>query len=165
MKKIKIDGHIVLRPAQKRDTALIMNFIRELAEYEHLSNLLEVDEINLQKYIFKEKIVEAVIAEYDNIPAGYALFFNNFSTFLGKPGIYIEDLYVKPEFRGKGLGKSLFSYLAKLVQERNYGRLEWACLNWNEPSIKFYKSQGARPLDEWTVYRIGGENIAALALK
>jgi len=163
MKIIKIDDHIILRSAKKRDTALILNFIRELAEYEHLSSLLEVDENKLRKYIFKEKIVEVIIAEYDNKPAGYALFFNNFSTFLGKPGIYIEDLFVKPEFRGKGLGKYLLSYLAKLVQERNYGRLEWACLNWNEPSIKFYKSQGAQSMDEWTVYRVSGKNLAMLA--
>jgi len=165
MKRIKIDDHIILRPAQKKDTTLIINFIRELAEYEHLTNLLEVDEINLQKYIFRDKMVEVIIAEYDNEPAGFTLFFNNFSTFLGKPGIYIEDLFVKPEYRGKGLGKHLLSYLAQLVQERKYGRLEWACLNWNEPSIKFYKSQGAQPLDEWTVYRISGENLAKLALK
>jgi len=91
------------------------------------------------------------------------VFFCNFSTFLGKPGIYIEDLFVKPEFRGKGLGKHLLSYLAKLVKIRNYGRLEWACLNWNESSIEFYKSQGAQPLNEWTVYRIGGKNLAMLA--
>jgi GNAT superfamily N-acetyltransferase len=165
MKKIKIDDHITLRSAQKKDTPLIINFIRELAEYEHLSSLVEVDEINLQRYVFREKKVEVIIAEYDNKSAGFALFFNNFSTFLGKPGIYIEDLFVKPEYRGKGLGKHLLSYLAKLVHERKYGRLEWACLNWNEPSIKFYKSQGARPLDEWTVYRVSGENIAKLALK
>jgi GNAT superfamily N-acetyltransferase len=163
MKKIKIDDRIILRSAQKKDTTLIINFIRELAEYEHLSSMLEVDEINLQKYIFKKKMVEVIIAEYDNKPAGFTLFFNNFSTFLGKPGIYIEDLFVKPEFRGKGLGKHLLSYLAKLVKERNYGRLEWACLNWNEPSIKFYKSLGAQTMDEWTVYRVIGENIAKLA--
>jgi len=162
MKLIKVDDHIILRSVKKRDTALIINFIRELAEYEHLSSLVKVDEINLQKYIFKERRIEVIIAEYDNKPAGFALFFSNFSSFLGKPGIYIEDLFVKPEFRGKGLGKHLLSHIAKLVQERNYGRLEWACLNWNEPSIKFYKNQGAQPMDEWTVYRISGENLARL---
>ncbi|MDR2596594.1 MAG: GNAT family N-acetyltransferase [Treponema sp.] len=162
---LKIDEHIILRSAEKRDTTLIINFISELAEYEHLTSMLEVNEFNLQKYIFEEKKAEVIIAEYDNKPAGFTLFFSNFSTFLGKPGIYIEDLFVKPEYRGKGLGKHLLSYLAKLVQDRKYGRLEWACLNWNEPSIKFYKSQGAQPLDEWTVYRISGKNIAILALK
>jgi GNAT superfamily N-acetyltransferase len=163
MKIIKIDDHIILRSAHKRDTTLIIKFIRELAEYEHLTHLLEVNETNLKKYIFKEKKAEVIIAEYDNKPAGFALYFYNFSTFLGKPGIYLEDLFVKPEFRGKGLGKHLLSCLAKIVQERNYGRLEWACLNWNEPSIKFYKSQGAKPMDEWTVYRVSGENLAMLA--
>jgi len=163
MKKIRIDEHIILRYAKKSDTAVIINFIRELAEYENLLNLVEVDEINLKKYIFKDKIIEVIIAEYDNKPAGFTVFFCNFSTFLGKPGIYIEDLFVKPEFRGKGLGKHLLTYLAKLVKERNYGRLEWACLNWNESSIEFYKSQGAQPLNEWTVYRIGGKNLAMLA--
>jgi GNAT superfamily N-acetyltransferase len=109
MKIIKVDDHIILRSVKKRDTTLIINFIRELAEYEHLSNLVKVDEITLQKYIFKERRVEVIIAEYDNKPAGFALFINNFSSFLGKPGIYIEDLFVKPEFRGKGLGKHLLS--------------------------------------------------------
>jgi len=165
MKKIKIDDHIILRSAKRKDTKLIINFIRELAEYEHMTNLVEVDKINLQRYIFKEKMVEVIIAEYDNKPAGFTIFFNNFSTFLGKPGIYIEDLFVKPEYRGKGLGKHLLSYLAKLVQKRKYGRLEWSCLNWNEPSKKFYISQGAQQLDEWMIYRVSGENLAKLALK
>jgi GNAT superfamily N-acetyltransferase len=165
MKKIKIDDHIIIRAARKKDTPLILNFIRELAEYEHMSHFVEADESILKRFIFRKKMVEVVIAEYDNKPAGFALYFHNFSTFLGKPGIYLEDLFVRPEFRGKGLGKYLLSYLARLVKERNYGRLEWACLNWNEPSIKFYKSQGAKPMDEWTVYRVTGENIAKLALK
>jgi GNAT superfamily N-acetyltransferase len=164
MMRIKINDHILLRSAQKRDTKLIINFIYELAEYEHLTHLVEVDEMTLKKYIFKEKKIEVIIAEYDNKPAGFTVYFHNFSTFLGRPGIYIEDLYIKPEFRGKGLGKHLFSYLAKLVHKRAYGRLEWACLNWNEPSVKFYKSQGAQPLDEWTVYRISGKNLEKLAL-
>jgi len=164
MKKIRINDHILLRSAQKKDTKLIINLIRDLAEYEHLTHLLEVDETKLKKYIFKEKMVKVIIAEYDKKPAGFTLYFHNFSTFLGKPGIYIEDLYVKPEFRGKGLGKHLLSYLAKLVHKRNYGRLEWACLNWNKPSIKFYKSQGAQAMDEWTVYRVTGKNLEKLAL-
>jgi len=165
MKKIKVNDSILLRSAKKEDTKLIINFIRELAEYEHLTHLVEVDEMTLKKYIFKDKLIKVIIAEYDNKPAGFTLYFHNFSTFLGRPGIYIEDLYVKPEFRGKGLGKHLFSYLAKLVHKRGYGRLEWACLNWNEPSIKFYKSRGAQPLDEWTVYRLGGKNLEKLALE
>jgi len=163
--KIRINDHILLRSAQKKDTKLIINFIRELAEYEHLAHLVEIDKRKLKKYIFKEKMVEVVIVEYDNQPAGFTLYFHNFSSFLGRPGIYIEDLYINPEFRGKGLGKHLFSYLAKLVHKRDYGRLEWACLNWNEPSIKFYKSQGAQSLDEWTVYRVSGKNLEKLALQ
>ena len=163
--KTKIDDHIVIRSAQKKDTALIVHFIRALAEYEHLAHLVELDETSLQNHLFKEKVAEVIIAEYDNTPAGFALYFTNFSTFLGKPGIYIEDIFVKPEFRGKGLGKQLLSYLAKLVLERNYGRLEWACLDWNEPSIKFYKSQGAQALHEWTVYRVSGEELGMLAGK
>jgi len=165
MKKIKIDAHITIRAAKKKDASLILSFIRELAEYEHMSHFVEADETILKKFIFKKKMIEVVIAEYDKKPAGFALYFHNFSTFLGKPGIYLEDLFVRPEFRGKGLGKLLLSYLAKLVKERNYGRLEWACLDWNEPSVKFYKSQGAKPMDEWTVYRVTGENLLKLALK
>jgi GNAT superfamily N-acetyltransferase len=164
MKK-RINDYIFLRSAQKKDTKLIINFIRELAEYEHLTHLVEVNETKLKEYIFKEKMVKVIIAEYENKPAGFTLYFHNFSTFLGRPGIYIEDLYVKPEFRGKGLGKHLFSYLAKLVHKRGYGRLEWACLDWNEPSIRFYKSQGAQPLDEWTVYRVSGKDLEKLALQ
>ena len=165
MQSVKIDDHIVLRPARREDAALIVNFIRELAEYEHLTHLVEVSEENLQRYIFEEKKVEVIIAEYDAKPAGFALFFNNFSTFLGKPGIYIEDIFVRPEFRGKGLGKNMLAYIARLVQERDCGRLEWACLDWNKPSIEFYKNQGAQPMDEWTVYRVSGKNLAKLALK
>ena len=163
MKKVKINDHIIIRSAQKKDTMQIINFIRELAEYEHLTHLIDINELNLQNYIFKEKIAEVIIIEYDNEPAGFALFFCNFSTFLGKPGIYIEDLFVKPEYRGKGLGRHLLSYLAKLVQKRNYGRLEWACLDWNEPSIKFYKNQGAQSLNEWSTYRVDGKNLEILA--
>jgi len=163
MKKVKINDHIIIRSTQKKDIKQIINFIRELAEYEHLTHLVETNELNLQKYIFKEKMVEVIIIEYDNEPAGFALYFCNFSTFLGKPGIYIEDLYVKPEYRGKGLGRHLLSYLAKLVQKRNYGRLEWACLDWNESSIKFYKNQGAQSLKEWTTYRVDGKNLEILA--
>jgi GNAT superfamily N-acetyltransferase len=163
MKKYPVNEHILLRFAEEKDCALILDFIRGLAEYEHLLDMVKAGEADLQKYIFDEKIIEVVIGEYDGIPAGFALFFHNFSTFLGKPGIFIEDLFVKPEFRGRGLGKIFFSFLAKVALERNCGRLEWACLNWNEPSIKFYKSQGACPLDEWTTYRITGEGIKKLA--
>ena len=163
MDSFQADDHILLRFAEEKDIAIILEFIRGLAEYEHLLDTVEIKEADLKKYLFEKKLIEVVIGEYDGIPAGFALFFHNFSTFLGRPGIFIEDIFVKPEFRGRGLGKILFSFLAKIAVERKCGRLEWACLNWNKPSIEFYKSQGARPLDEWTTYRITGEEIKKLA--
>jgi len=163
MNYFQIDEHISLRFAEEKDSAVIMEFIRGLAEYEHLLDTVEIKEEDLKIYIFEKKLIEVVIGEFDGTPAGFALFFHNFSTFLGKPGIFIEDLFVKPEFKGRGLGKVLFSFLAKIAVERNCGRLEWSCLNWNKPSIEFYKKQGARPLDEWTTYRITGDGIKKLA--
>jgi GNAT superfamily N-acetyltransferase len=163
MRKYRIDDHTLLRFAKKKDTPLILQFIRALAEYEHLLDQVQVREGPLRKYIFKEKKAEVIICEYDGAPAGFALFFHNFSTFLGRPGLFIEDLFVKPEFRGRGLGKLLLTFMAKIALERNCGRLEWACLNWNEPSIAFYQSQGARPLSEWTTYRVVGEGLEKLA--
>jgi GNAT superfamily N-acetyltransferase len=163
MKQFRADDHILLRFAEEKDTAQILDFIRSLADYEHLLDKVEAGEANLKKYIFEKKMVEVIICEYDGAPAGFALFFHNFSTFLGKPGIFIEDLFVKPEFRGKGMGKLMLGFLAGLAAERDCGRLEWACLDWNEPSIKFYKSQGAKPLDEWTTYRVTGEAMEKLA--
>jgi GNAT superfamily N-acetyltransferase len=157
--------HTLLRYAEEKDAGLILEFIRDLAEYEHLLDQVEATGEGLRRHIFHENKAEAIIAEYDGVPAGYALYFSNFSTFLGRSGIYIEDLFVKPELRGKGLGKALFTCIAALAAERNCGRLEWACLNWNEPSIAFYKSQGGRPLTEWTTFRITGENIKNLAEK
>jgi len=163
MKCFQAGGHIQLRFAEKKDIAVILEFIRGLAEYEHLSDIVKINEAALKNYLFKKKLIEVVIGEYDKTPAGFALFFNTFSTFLGKPGIFIEDIFVKPEFRGKGLGKQFFNFLAKIAVERNCGRLEWSCLDWNKPSIEFYKKQGARPLDEWTTYRITEEGIKKLA--
>jgi len=163
MNYYQVDDHILLRFAEEKDIALILEFIRGLAEYEHLSDMLKIKEADLEKYLFEKKLIEVVIGEYDGTPAGFALFFHNFSTFLGKPGIFIEDLFVKPEFRGRGLGKVLFNSLARIAVERNCGRLEWSCLNWNKPSIEFYKKQGAQALDEWTTYRITGDGINKLA--
>ena len=154
-----------LRFAEEKDIALIMELIRGIAEYERLLDKVEIKEDDLKKYLFEKKLIEVIIAECDGNPAGYTLFFHNFSTFLGRPGIYIEDIFVKPEFRGKGLGKTFFSFLAKIALERNCGRMEWSCLNWNKPSIEFYKAQGARPLDEWTTYRIRSDEIKKLAEK
>jgi len=127
-----------------------------------LNEVVATEEI-LRESLFERKIAEVIIGEYENQPIGYALFFHNFSTFLGKPGIYLEDLYVKPEMRGKGMGKIILSFLAKLTLDRKCGRLEWWCLDWNEPSVKFYKRLGAAPMDEWTVFRADDEPLKKLA--
>jgi GNAT superfamily N-acetyltransferase len=140
-----------------------LEFIRGLAEYEHLLDQVSATEEDVRQYVFREKIVEVIIAEYDDAPAGFSLFFHNFSTFLGKPGIFVEDIFVKPELRGKGIGKALLSFLARLGLERNIGRLEWNCLDWNEPSKQFYENLGARQMSEWTGFRISGDTIKDLA--
>ena len=153
-----------IREAVVEDAPLILSFIRELAEYEKLLHEVEIDLPILKKNLFGEKpYAYAIIGEYQSKPAGFALYFHNFSTFLGKPGIYLEDLYVKPQYRGKGLGKQLLSHLAKKAIEMDCGRLEWWVLNWNEPAIKFYQSIGAKPMDEWTVNRVTGEALKELA--
>ncbi|ORX22438.1 GNAT family N-acetyltransferase [Thermoanaerobacterium sp. PSU-2] len=152
-----------LRFARKKDVALVLSFIKELAEYENMLHEVVATEKLLEESLFDRKVAEVIIGEYEDKPIGFALFFYNFSTFLGGPGIYLEDLYIKPEMRGKGLGKIMLSFLAKLAVERNCGRLEWSCLDWNEPSIKFYKRLGAVPMDEWTVYRVNDKTLADLA--
>ncbi len=146
------------------DVPLILSFIQKLADYEKLSHEVVATEDGLRAVLFGERrYAETVIAYYQNQPVGFALFFHNFSTFLGKPGIYLEDLFVDPEQRGKGFGKALLVYLAKLAHERNCGRFEWSVLDWNEPSIKFYESLGAVPLKEWTMYRLTGAALDKLA--
>jgi len=145
---------------------LILTFIRELAEYEKLAHEVVATEQRLRQSLFPDHgrpAAEVVIAEQDARPAGFALFFHNYSTFLAKPGLYLEDLFVRPEYRGRGIGRGLLSYLAKLGRERGCGRLEWWVLDWNEPAIEFYRRIGARALDEWTVYRLTGPALAALA--
>lgn len=155
---------ITLRFANENDTSTILNFIKELAEYERLSHEVSATEEQLGRTLFNgKKFAEVIIAEYINEPAGFALFFHNYSTFLGKPGIYLEDLYVKPHLRGKGIGKILLTYLGRLAVERDCGRIEWAVLDWNEPSIQFYKNLGAKPMDEWTVFRVTGDSMKNLA--
>jgi GNAT superfamily N-acetyltransferase len=150
--------------ATEDDVPLILSFIKELAEYENLSHEVYATEDLLREYLFGERRgAEVVIGHHGEDPAGFALFFHNFSTFLGRPGIYLEDLYVTPELRGKGVGRALLTYLAKLAKERNCGRLEWSVLDWNEPAIKLYESIGAVPMDEWTVYRLTGETLDGLA--
>lgn len=153
-----------VREATEGDVPLILSFIRELAAYERLSHEVVATEEALRANLFGEhRYAEVLIAEHDGAPAGFALFFHNFSTFLGKPGIYLEDLYVKPEFRGAGIGKKLLAHLARLAKERDCGRLEWWVLDWNEPSIGFYEKLGAVPMDDWTVYRISGTALEELA--
>ena len=152
-----------IRFAEKKDTKLILDFIKELADYEKLLNEVVATEEVLYDSLFVRKKAEVIIGEYEGKPVGFALFFHNFSTFLGKPGIYLEDLYIKHEMRGKGLGKIILSFLGKLAVERNCGRLEWWCIDWNEPSIKFYKEMGAKPMDEWTVYRVDDSALKDLA--
>ena len=155
---------IEVREATRGDVPLVLSFIRELAEYERLSHEVVATEEALRENLFGERrFAEVLISEHDGVPAGFALFFHNFSTFLGKPGIYLEDLYVRPEFRGAGAGRALLARLARLAVERGCGRLEWWVLDWNEPSIGFYKKLGAVPMDDWTVYRVSGAALEDLA--
>jgi GNAT superfamily N-acetyltransferase len=160
-----MNSKIVVRPAEEKDVPLVFELVQGLAEYERLLDQLAATAEALRRFIFEEKRAEVLIAEYGGHAAGYALFFSTFSTFTGKPGIYIEDLFVKPEFRKKGLGKLLFASVARIALQRDCGRLEWACLDWNTPSIAFYLAQGAQPLFEWTTYRITGDRLKSLAGK
>ena len=149
-----------IRPATEDDVPIILSLIRELAEYERLSHEVVATEGLLRESLFGERRgAEVLIACCKGAPAGFALFFHSFSTFLGRPGIYLEDLYVKPKFRGRGIGRALLAHLARLAKECGCGRIEWAVLDWNEPAIKLYKSIGAVPMDEWTVYRVTGERL------
>jgi GNAT superfamily N-acetyltransferase len=159
----RIDG-FEIRKAVRGDVPLILDFIKKLADYEKLTHEVVATEKQLEKYLFgEEKVAEVVIGYYLGDPVGFALYFYNFSTFLAKPGIYLEDLYVLEAHRGKGFGKLLLAYLAKLAVEQGCGRLEWAVLDWNEPSIKFYKSLGAKLMDEWIVNRLTGQELEDLA--
>ncbi|HXH39418.1 MAG TPA: GNAT family N-acetyltransferase [Thermoanaerobaculia bacterium] len=153
-----------IREATESDVPLILQFIRDLAEYEKLAHLVVATEEQLHATLFgNPRFAEVVIAEEDGTAAGFAIFFHNYSTFLAQPGIYLEDLYVKPEYRGRGYGKALLARLAQIARERNCGRVEWAVLDWNEPSIAFYKSLGARPMEEWRTFRLTGDALERLA--
>lgn len=156
-------GNISFRFAEEKDVPIILQFIKELADYEKMLDEVVADENLLNEWIFEKKKAEVIFALFDGEEAGFALFFHNFSTFLGRAGIYLEDLYVKPEYRGKGLGKGLLKQLAKIAVERGCGRLEWSCLDWNKPSIDFYLSLDAAPMNEWTVYRLTGETLRKMA--
>ena len=147
------------RRAVPGDIPVILHFIQGLADYEHLTDQVVATEELLREWLFEKEKAEVLIAEYEGVPAGFALYFHNFSTFLGRAGIYLEDLFVLPEFRGKGLGKGLLKMLAGIAVERGCGRLEWSCLDWNEPSIDFYRSMGAIPMEGWTDYRLTGQTL------
>ena len=151
------------RYANEKDAALILSFIKELAEYEKMSDQVVADENLLREWIFEKKKAEVIFALDEGKEVGFALFFHNFSTFLGRAGIYLEDLFVYPEYRGRGHGKGLIKELARITVERGCGRLEWCCLDWNKPSIDFYRSLGAVPMDEWTIYRLTGDSLNKLA--
>ncbi|MDF2843469.1 MAG: WecD [Herbinix sp.] len=156
---------LTFRYANRSDTALILQFIRALADYEKMSEEVIATEELLNEWLFDKKNAEVIFAIKDEIEVGFALFFHNFSTFLGRSGLYLEDLYVKPEYRGYGYGKSILKKLAQIAVERGCGRLEWSCLNWNQPSIDFYLSLGAEPMSEWTVYRLAGNTLKDMADK
>ena len=152
-----------IRYAERKDVALILQFIKELAQYEKMSDEVVATEAILEDWLFDRKRAEVIFALEGDTEVGFALFFHNFSTFLGRSGLYLEDLFVEPEYRGKGYGKGLLKTLAKIAVERECGRLEWVCLDWNQPSIDFYKSMGAIPMDEWTIYRVAGERLKDMA--
>lgn len=154
---------LCFRYAKKTDVSLILQFIRELAEYEKMLDEVVATESLLEEWIFEQKKAEVLFAMVDEKEIGFALFFHNFSTFLGKSGIYLEDLYIKPEFRGHGYGKRILQKLARISIDRGCGRLEWWCLDWNQPSIDFYLSIGAEPMKDWTVYRLARQTLENLA--
>ncbi len=156
-------SNLTFRYADEGDVKTILEFIKELAAYENMLNEVVATEELLKEWIFEKKKAEVVFALEDETTVGFALFFHNFSTFLGRAGIYLEDLYVKPEHRKKGYGKALLKELARIAVSRDCGRLEWWCLDWNKPSIDFYLSLGAEPMQDWTVYRIAGETLGELS--
>lgn len=165
MHKHNNEEQVTIRFAEQKDLSLILELIKELAVYENMLDEVVATEDSLKENLFDKKMAEVIISEYRNEPVAFALFFPNFSTFLGKPGLYLEDIYVKPEMRGKGIGRKIFTFLANLTRERNYGRLEWVCLDWNKPSIQFYEKMGATPMDDWTTFRMQGNALENLANK
>jgi GNAT superfamily N-acetyltransferase len=151
-----------IEPASERDLPLILTLIKGLAEYEKLAHAVIATEEILRESLFTKRVAEVLIGYAGDEPAGFAVFFQTFSTFLGVPGMYLEDIFVEPRWRRKGLGRQLLVHLAKIANERGYGRVEWSVLNWNEPAIGFYKALGAKPLDQWTVFRLTGESLRQL---
>jgi ribosomal protein S18 acetylase RimI-like enzyme len=157
------DTGVRIEPATERDLPLILKLIKDLAEYEKLAHAVIASEATLRDSLFVKRAAEVVIAYVDREPAGFAVFFQTFSTFLGVPGMYLEDLFVDPRFRRRGIGKALLAHLAAQAVERGYGRIEWSVLDWNALAIGFYRKIGARPMDEWTVYRLTGDALRRLA--
>jgi GNAT superfamily N-acetyltransferase len=161
---MKKSFNFTIRPADKADIPIILQLIRDLATYERAPDEVTATERRLADVLFGEKpSAEVALAFEEDTPVGFAVFFHNFSTWLGRPGLYLEDLFVKPDARGKGYGRALLVYLAKIARDRGCGRMEWAVLNWNKPAIEFYDKLGAKPMDEWTVYRLTGDTINRLA--
>ena len=154
---------LTIRPAKPGETGLVLDFIKKLAVYEKCANEVVADEATLYHSLFVEKSAEVVFAEEEGVIIGFALFFHNFSTFVGRKGLYLEDLFILPEKRGLGYGKALLKYLANLAVERNCGRMEWICLDWNKPALTVYRSIGAVPMDEWTVQRLDEEALKRFA--
>ena len=153
-----------IRPARPQDASLVLALIRELAEYEKLAHEVVATELDIQTALFGEKpVAECLVAELDGAATGFALFFHNFSTFEGKPGLYLEDLYIKPGYRGRGYGRRLLSHLARLAKQRGCARFEWAVLDWNAPAIRFYESLGAKIMQQWKINRLTGEDLSRLA--
>jgi len=159
----RLKYELTFRYADRKDAALILKFIKALAEYEKMLDEVIADEAMLAEWIFEQKKAEVIFAVVDHTEVGFALFFHNFSTFLGRAGIYLEDLFVLPEYRGNGCGKAMLKKLAEIAVERRCGRLEWWCLDWNKPSIDFYLSLGAEPMTDWTVYRMTGDTLRTFA--
>lgn len=154
-----------IRFAEEKDVPLILEFIKGIAEYEKMLDEVVATEDLLREWVFEKQSARVIIGELDGVPVGFSLFFHNFSTFMGRAGLYIEDIFVWPEYRGKGFGKALFLYLAKLAHEEGCGRMEWCCLDWNQPSIDFYRSMGARSMDGWSTYRLTKEQLKELSEK
>lgn len=158
-----MENKLTFRYAERKDVPLILQFIKDLAEYEKMLDEVVADEATLEEWIFDQKKAEVLFAMEEGKEVGFALFFHNFSTFFGRAGLYLEDLFVQPEHRGKGYGKRILQKLAAIAVERKCGRLEWWCLDWNQPSIDFHLSLGAEPMSDWTVYRIAGDTLQNLA--
>lgn len=156
---MKSDNKVSFRSAERKDVGLILKFIKGIADYEHMSDEVVATEQLLEEWIFDKHAAEVIFVMEDGREVGFALYFYNFSTFVGRAGLYLEDIFVWPEYRGKGYGKALFEKLASIAVEKGCGRFEWVCLDWNEPSIRFYRSMGARPMSDWTIYRLDGDDL------